>query len=234
MASVLSRTGQHVSRDASRNPGASLPAHARTSHLASDPGGDVARETAPITVVLMAEHSGRSPSLRGLLDVEDDMTWWRKHPELATATRASTTSVPQVLVLTSACRTDDDRDDRAAARAGTGTEIVVLTMHQSPLCRAADARRGCRSGSCSRTGPARAARGDPPRGAWGGVCQRKRRRRVERASAGRRRGCAQFTRDRDPPTDRARSHERGDRGEAACVAAHRRDVSRPHLTASLV
>lgn len=109
-----------------------VPAH---PHLASAPDGDVARETAPITVVLVAEHAVLRRTLRGLLDVEGDVTVVAEASDLAIAAEDVRTQVPQVLVVDLGHQAGTTIETIAQLRALVpGTEIVVLTMHQSPLC----------------------------------------------------------------------------------------------------
>jgi hypothetical protein len=58
-----------------------VPAHL---HLASAPDGEVPREAAPTTVVLVEEHAVLRRTLRGLLDVEGDVAVVAEAPDLAT------------------------------------------------------------------------------------------------------------------------------------------------------
>ena len=108
-----------------------MPAHL---HIAPDPGREALPARAPITVVIADTHAVVRRSLRSLLDVEDDMNLIAEASELSTATHRVNEDRPQVLVVDlrllngSSVQTISDLRQQAP-----WTEIVVLTMHESPL-----------------------------------------------------------------------------------------------------
>ena len=109
-----------------------MPAHL---HLAFAPDGDVPKEVAPTTVVLVEEHAVLRRTLRGLLDVEGDIAVVAEAPDLATGAQTVRARVPQVLVVDLGRPTDVTIETIEQLRAQVpGTEIVVLTMQESPLC----------------------------------------------------------------------------------------------------
>ena len=109
-----------------------MPAHL---HLAPDPGSDGRDATnASITVAIAENHTVVRRRLRSLLDVEDDINLVAEAPELSTALQCVHDQRPQVLVVD--LRMLDRSGVEAISRLRTEapwTEIVVLTMHESPL-----------------------------------------------------------------------------------------------------
>jgi two-component system, NarL family, response regulator NreC len=119
-------------------PGATfslVPAHL---HLASARDGDVPTEAAPTTVVLVEGHAVLRRTLRCLLDVEGDVAVVAEASDLATGAQDVRAQVPQVLVVDLGRPTDTTIETIEAIeqlRAQVPrTEIVVLTMQESPLC----------------------------------------------------------------------------------------------------
>ncbi len=103
-------------------------------HIAPDPGREALPDRAPIRVVIADTHAVVRRSLRSLLDVENDMNLIAEASELSTATHRVNEDRPEVLVVDlrmlngSSVQTISDLRQQAP-----WTEIVVLTMHESPL-----------------------------------------------------------------------------------------------------
>jgi DNA-binding NarL/FixJ family response regulator len=107
-------------------------------HLHLAPGSEAAgapNAGMPIKVVLAVDHAGARRSLRRLLDGADDVELVAEAADLSTAMRCVRAGGPRVLVvdlrLASGSSGDEIRRSRARVPA---TEIVVLTMNESPLC----------------------------------------------------------------------------------------------------
>ena len=107
-----------------------------TAHLyiASDSSAGSRQPGAAISVVLAVEHAVLRRSLRQLIDGDEQLDLISESPDLASATNTVLARAPRVLVidlkLTTGATTDEIRELRAQA---PETEIVVLTMEQSPL-----------------------------------------------------------------------------------------------------
>jgi two-component system response regulator NreC len=108
-----------------------VPAHL---HLASTPERGVTREPAPITVVLVEDHAVLRRTLRRLLDVEGDVSVLAEASDFATGTEHVRARGPQVLVVDLGRPTGTTIETIAQLRAQIpATEVVVLTMQESPL-----------------------------------------------------------------------------------------------------
>jgi two-component system response regulator NreC len=110
-----------------------MPAHL---HLAPDSEAAGAPNAGrPIKVVLAVDHAGARGSLRRLLDGAEDVELIAETADLSTAMRCVRGGGPRVLAvdlqLASGSSGDEIRRSRARVPA---TEIVVLTMNESPLC----------------------------------------------------------------------------------------------------
>jgi len=103
-------------------------------YIASDSSAGSGQPGAAIGVVLAVEHAVLRRSLRQLIDGDEQLDLISESPDLASATHTVLARAPRVLVidlkLTTGGSTDEIRELRAQA---PETEIVVLTMEQSPL-----------------------------------------------------------------------------------------------------
>ena len=103
-------------------------------YIASDSSAGSCQPGAAIGVVLAVEHAVLRRSLRQLIDGDEQLDLISESPDLASATHTVLARAPRVLVidlkLTTGGSTDEIRELRAQA---PETEIVVLTMEQSPL-----------------------------------------------------------------------------------------------------
>jgi two-component system response regulator NreC len=105
-------------------------------HLAfdSDRVRDAKRADLPIEVVLAVGHVGVRRSLRRLLDCDDEVSVLAEVSDLSTAAQRVRASKPHVLVVDLRLANDPSGDAIRRLRAQTpSTEVIVLTMDQSPL-----------------------------------------------------------------------------------------------------
>jgi two-component system response regulator NreC len=103
-------------------------------YIASDSGARAGRDDAAISVVLAVDHAALRRNLRQLIDSDGQLDLISESPDLAGAAPTVLARAPRVLVidlkLTTGGTTDGLRELRAQA---PQTEIVVLTMEESPL-----------------------------------------------------------------------------------------------------
>jgi two-component system, NarL family, response regulator NreC len=109
-----------------------MPAHL---HVAYPPGAEGGSEGAlPITVVLADEHAMARRSLRGLLDSAQHLNVIAEAGDLTSAAREVQTHLPRVLVLDLGFRHGSSIAMVSRLRTQwPRTEVVVLTMEESPL-----------------------------------------------------------------------------------------------------
>ncbi len=102
--------------------------------VASDSAESSARAQSPITVVLADDHARLRQSLRRLLDGEDDVDVVAEASDLATVVRQVHGCLPRVLVLDLQLPNGSSIETiRRLREQVPGTEIVVMTMEESPL-----------------------------------------------------------------------------------------------------
>jgi two-component system, NarL family, response regulator NreC len=103
-------------------------------YIASDSSARSGKPGATISVVLAVDHAGLRRSLRQLIDSDEQLELMSESSDVADVANAVLAHSPRVLVidlkLTTGGSTDELRELRAQA---PYTEIVVLTMEQSPL-----------------------------------------------------------------------------------------------------
>jgi two-component system response regulator NreC len=108
-----------------------MPAHL---HLLADSEASSTQRRMPITVILAVDHAGVRRSLRRLLDVDEGVDVIAESSDLAAAARVVSARAPRVVVVD--LRLSDGslpamieqlRGERQQ------TEVVVLTMDESPL-----------------------------------------------------------------------------------------------------
>jgi two-component system response regulator NreC len=110
-----------------------MPAHLHLAALAPDRAGS-ARPAFPILVVLADDHAVVRRSLRLLLEGEDDLKVIAEAGDLSTVVRHVHGHVPHVLVLDLQMPNGSSIETiRRLRNQVPDTEIVVLTMEQSPL-----------------------------------------------------------------------------------------------------
>jgi two-component system response regulator NreC len=103
-------------------------------HLAHPPGEQRSQRATQITVVLADDHAAVRRSLRQLLDSEKDVNVVAEAGDFATASRHVHAQRPRMLVLDRDLPTGSSSEAIARLRAeAPGTEVVVLTMEESPL-----------------------------------------------------------------------------------------------------
>jgi len=109
-----------------------MPTHL---HLARDPSGEERDSTdAVITVVIAESHAAVRRSLRLLLDVEDEIRLVMEASELSTATQRVRDDHPRILVVDLRLLEGSVFESLSRLRAeAPRTEIIALTMHESPL-----------------------------------------------------------------------------------------------------
>lgn len=105
-------------------------------HLAYPAGAGGGSEGAvPITVVLADDHAVVRRSLRGLLDSAQDVNLIAEVPDLTTAVQEVQMRRPRVLVLALGAQAGSSIEMvRRLRTEASGTEVVVLTMEESPVC----------------------------------------------------------------------------------------------------
>jgi two-component system response regulator NreC len=104
-------------------------------HLAHPlrPDGRSARAV-PITVVLADDHAGVRRTLRRLLDSADHVHVVAEAPDLSAATQAVCTHLPRVLIVDLGLAQASSIETISRLRTQSpGTEVVVVTVEQSPL-----------------------------------------------------------------------------------------------------
>jgi len=102
-------------------------------HLADSPSDSTARSSAPIRVVLADDHALVRRSLRLLLDGEEGVDIVAEAADLPAVTRYVHGHAPHVLVLDLQMPGGSSLETiRRLRERVPGTEIVVLTMEQSP------------------------------------------------------------------------------------------------------
>jgi two-component system response regulator NreC len=103
-------------------------------YIASDSGARSGRDGDAISVVLAVDHAALRRSLRQLIDGDAQLDLMCESPDLATATQTVLARAPRVLVVDLKLTTGRNTDELGELRAqAPETEIVVLTMEQSPL-----------------------------------------------------------------------------------------------------
>jgi two-component system response regulator NreC len=109
-----------------------MPAHLHLAPAVETPGER--STTSPIKVVLAVDHASARRSLRRLLDDSEAVKMVADAPGVSEATRWVRTSAPNVLVVDLRLMrgTNGEEIRRLRAQFPT-TEIVVLTMDESPL-----------------------------------------------------------------------------------------------------
>jgi two-component system response regulator NreC len=103
-------------------------------YLASDPGPRSGRDSGAISVALAVDHDALRRSLRQLLDQDDEIEVIADPPDLAAVMESLAARPPRVLVID--LRLADGRDQetiRTLRTQSPDTEVVVVTMHESPL-----------------------------------------------------------------------------------------------------
>jgi two-component system response regulator NreC len=109
-----------------------MAAHLHLAHPAGAEGG-LERAT-PITVMLADDHAVLRRNLRRLLDSAENLNVIAEASDLSTATREVHTHLPRVLVLDLGLADGSCIETVGRLRAQVpGTEVVVLTLEESPL-----------------------------------------------------------------------------------------------------
>jgi two-component system response regulator NreC len=108
-----------------------MPAHL---HLASSSAPDLSRAAMPIRIVLADDHLVVRRSLRRLLDAEQDVEVVAEADDLTAVARQVHSHAPHVLVLDIRLRNGSSVEMiRQLTARVPGTEVVVLTMDESPM-----------------------------------------------------------------------------------------------------
>lgn len=103
-------------------------------HIASDSSVRSARDSDAISVVLAVDHAALRRSLQQLIEADGQLNLIAESPDLASATQTVLACAPRVLVIDLKLATGPNTDKLRELRAqAPDTEIVVLTMEQSPL-----------------------------------------------------------------------------------------------------
>jgi two-component system, NarL family, response regulator NreC len=110
---------------------------ARHLHLAADPdapGGEIPDGAVSIRVVLADDHASMRRSLRLLLDGEEALTVLAEADDLASAVSQVQRCLPSVLVLGLGMPGKSGGETiRQLRTCAPATQIVVVTMHESPV-----------------------------------------------------------------------------------------------------
>jgi two-component system, NarL family, response regulator NreC len=104
-------------------------------HLAHPPGaGGRSERATPITVVLVDDHTGVRSMLRRLLDSGQQVNVVAEAPDLTAAAQEVSAHQPRVVLLDLGLVTWSSIGTIGGLRKQSpGTEVVVLTMHESPV-----------------------------------------------------------------------------------------------------
>ncbi len=103
-------------------------------YLASDSEARSGRDSSRISVVLAVDHDALRRSMRQLLDHDQDIDLISDPPDLAAAVASVVARSPRVIVVDLRLGDGDDQQTIRTLRAqAPDTEVVVVTMHESPL-----------------------------------------------------------------------------------------------------
>ena len=109
-----------------------MPAQLHLAHPAG--AGGRSERAVPITVVLVDDHTGVRSTLRRLLDSAQQVNVVAESPDLTAAAQEVSAHLPRVLLLDLGVMSWSSIGTISGLRRQSpGTEVVVLTMHESPV-----------------------------------------------------------------------------------------------------